>query len=315
MLRAATPAWNRPGLDAGFRPPEKGWVFRLQIRRRFVMAMAEKVFVVTSGKGGVGKTTVTANLGAGLALLGYRTALVDADTGLRNLDVALGLENRVVYDAVDVVRGRCSLQQALVKDKRLENLYLLPAAQREDKTAVSVDDMRGICSDLKKKFDYVLVDSPAGIEHGFRAAAAAAERAIIVTTPDVAAVRDADRVVQLLALGGHPKPWLVVNRVRPRLARSGDALSVEDVLEILRVDFLGAVPEDEAVIVGGNRGVAAAYEASSPAGRALRNIALRLAGEPLPPLPVEEKGGLFRGVLKALGLESGNWSFDKSVRF
>jgi septum site-determining protein MinD len=264
----------------------------------------ERVYVVTSGKGGVGKTTVTANLGAGLALMGHRTVLVDADTGLRNLDVVLGLENRVVYDTVDVVRGRCSLRQALVRDKRLENLYLLPAAQREDKTAVGTDDMRGICSELKKEFDYVLVDSPAGIEHGFRAAAAAAERAVVVTTPDVTAVRDADRVIQLLTLGGHPRPWLVVNRVRPRLARSGDALSVEDVLDILRVDFLGAVPEDEAVIVGGNRGSVVVHEASSPAGRALRNIALRLAGEPLPPLLPEERGGLIRNVLRALGLGS-----------
>lgn len=264
----------------------------------------ERVYVVTSGKGGVGKTTITANLGAGLALMGYRTVLVDADTGLRNLDVVLGLENRIVYDTVDVIRSRCSLRQALVRDKRLENLYLLPAAQREDKMAVSVDDMRHICSELKREFDYVLVDSPAGIEYGFRVASAAAERAVVVTTPDITAVRDADRVIQLLMVGGHPKPWLIINRVRQRLAKSGDVLSVEDILDILCVDFLGAVPEDEAVIVGGNRGNVVVHDASSPAGKALRNIALRLTGEPLSPLLLEEKSSLIRNVLKALGFGS-----------
>jgi septum site-determining protein MinD len=264
----------------------------------------EKIYVVTSGKGGVGKTTVAANLGAALTLLGYRVALVDADTGLRNLDVVLGLENRVVYDSLDVARGRCGLEQALVRDKRLENLFLLPAAQRADKAALGEDDLKRMCLELSRDFDYVLVDSPAGIEHGFRCAARAAEKAVVVTTPDVAALRDADRVLGLLLREGQPRPWLAVNRVRPRLAKSGDALSVEDVLEVLAdAELLGAVPEDEGVIAGANRGSVVVQEAGSPAGRAFRNMALRLAGEAVAPFVPGERSGFLRGILKAFGFE------------
>ncbi|WP_035107360.1 septum site-determining protein MinD [Desulfovirgula thermocuniculi] len=254
----------------------------------------KRVFVVTSGKGGVGKTLVAAGLGAALASLGHRVALVDADTGLRKLDVALGLENRVVYDSVDVVRGRCSLREALVRDKRLGTLYFLPAAQREDKTAVSPEDMREICARLAESFDFVLVDSPAGIEHGFRTAARAAEAALLVTTPDIAAVRDADRVAGLLAEVGLAAPLLVVNRARPRLERTGDSLSPEDVAEALRLRPFAVLPEDERAVVCGNRGLPVTLDPASAAGRALRAAALRLAGEPcaVPRTPNRKGGGL-----------------------
>lgn len=266
----------------------------------------EKIYAVTSGKGGVGKTTVTAGLGAALASLGSRVVLVDADTGLRNLDVALGLENRVVYDSVDVARGRCSLRQALVKDKQLDNLYLLPAAQRADKLDLKEENLRGICGELAEMFDFVIVDSPAGIEHGFRVAVGATEKVILVTTPDVAAVRDADRVVGLVMGMDLPEPLLIVNRARPRMARAGDSLSVEDVVETLRVELLGAIPEDERAVICANRGVPVSLDPASLAGRALRGIALRLTGELTRPVVLpDEQGGILRRLFKLFGMEIG----------
>lgn len=249
--------------------------------------MAEKerlknVCVVTSGKGGVGKTTVTANLGAGLAQLGHRVVLVDADTGLRNLDVVLGLENRVVYDSVDVTQGRCDLRQALVRDKRLTGLYLLPAAQRANKSALGPENMEKICAALVEQFDFVLVDSPAGIDHGFRTAIAAAGEAVLVATPDVPSVRDADRAAELLAVMGVPRVRLLVNRAREKMSKRGELMSPKDVAEVLSLELLGIVPEDERVIAACNRGELAVHDYSSPAGRALRAAVWRFLGEPIP---------------------------------
>ncbi len=238
-----------------------------------------EIWVITSGKGGVGKTTCTANLGTGLALLGRRVAMVDADIGLRNLDVVMGLENRIVYDLVDVAEGYCRLKQALVKDKRVEGLYLLPAAQTKDKTAVSPEQMRSLCQELAREFDFVLIDSPAGIEQGFRNAALAAERALIVTTPEVAAVRDADRVIGLLEATEVAPPLLLINRVRGEMVRRGDMMSIDDMIEVLAIEVLGAVPEDEQIIVSTNRGEPAVLMSHSRAGQAFRLVCRRLLGE------------------------------------
>ncbi|MBQ6841909.1 MAG: septum site-determining protein MinD, partial [Firmicutes bacterium] len=213
-----------------------------------------KVIVITSGKGGVGKTTTTANIGASLALLGKKVCMVDTDIGLRNLDVVLGLENRIVYDIVDAVRGNCRLKQALIKDKRLENMYLLPAAQTKDKTAVSEAQMIELCEKLKEEFDYVIVDCPAGIEHGFKNAIAGADEAVVVTTPEMSAVRDADRIIGLLEAADLRNPRLIVNRIRINMVKSGDMMSVEDILEILAIDLLGIVPDDDEIVVSTNKG-------------------------------------------------------------
>jgi len=246
-------------------------------------------YVITSGKGGVGKTTTTANLGAALAQMGRSVVMVDADIGLRNLDVVMGLENRIVYDLVDVVHGHCRLKQALVRDKRLDNLYLLPAAQTKDKTAVNPQQMRDLSRQLKAEFDFVLVDCPAGIEQGFRNAIAGADQAIIVTTPEVASVRDADRVIGLLEAEQLPPPQLVVNRLRPGMVARGDMLAIEDVLEILAVKLLGIVPDDESIVVSTNRGEPAVL-GRSRAGEAYRNIARRLLGEEVPFMDLGENG-------------------------
>ncbi len=239
-----------------------------------------RIIVTTSGKGGVGKTTFTANLGMALARLGRQVALVDADFGLRNLDLLLGLENRIVYTAVEVISGECRLEQALVKDKREPGLVLLPAAQNRTKDAVSPDQMKQLVTDLAKVYNYVIVDCPAGIEMGFKNAIAAAEEAIIVTTPEIAAVRDADRVVGLLEAEGIKRMHLVVNRLRPRMVQANDMMSVQDVKEILAIPLIGVVPEDERVIVSTNRGEPLVLaEIPSLAGTAFGNIARRLEGE------------------------------------
>lgn len=253
-----------------------------------------EVIVVTSGKGGVGKTTTSANLGTGLAHLGNKVALVDADIGLRNLDVVLGLENRIVYDITDVTGGHCRLRQALIKDKRFEGLFLLPAAQTKDKTAVSPDQMKVLCDDLSQEFDYVIIDCPAGIEQGFRNAIAGAHRAIVVTTPEVSAVRDADRIIGLLEAAELRDPKLIVNRVRYKMVVAGDMMSVEDIIDILAIDLLGVVPEDEMVIPTTNRGEAVIQDERSRAGMAFRNIVRRITGEQVPLLPMEETGLLGR---------------------
>jgi septum site-determining protein MinD len=239
-----------------------------------------RIIVVTSGKGGVGKTTCTANLGMALAQLGRQVAVVDADFGLRNLDLLLGLENRVVYTAMEVLAGQCRLEQALVKDKRQSRLVLLPAAQNRTKEAVNSDQMKQLVNALAQKYDYVLVDSPAGIEMGFKNAIAAAKEALIVTTPEISAVRDADRVVGLLEAQNIKRIHLIVNRIRPAMVQVNDMMSVEDVQEILAVPLIGVIPDDERVIVSTNRGEPLVLaENPSLAGVAFDNIARRLEGQ------------------------------------
>jgi len=244
--------------------------------------MSGQVITITSGKGGVGKTTTTANLGVALALQGKRVVCIDADIGLRNLDVVMGLENRIVYDIVDVIEGRAKMRQALIKDKRLPELYLLPAAQTRDKSAVKPDQMRQLCDNLRKDNDFILVDSPAGIEQGFQNAIAAADAVLIVTTPEVSAVRDADRIIGLVEAAEKGTPRLIINRIRPSMVKRGDMLSTEDVLEILAIELVGIVPDDETIIVTTNRGMPAALANNSQAGQAYRNIAARLLGQDVP---------------------------------
>lgn len=261
-----------------------------------------EVIVITSGKGGVGKTTTTANLGTGLALLGKKVVMVDTDIGLRNLDVVLGLENRIVYDLVDVVEGRCRLKQALIKDKRMDNLYLLPANQTRDKTAVTRHQMMDLCDQLKEDFDFVLIDCPAGIEMGFKNAIAGAEKALVVTTPEVAAVRDADRIIGLLEAAEMEAPRLIINRVRPDMVRRGDMMDIEDMLEILAIELLGVVPEDEMIVVSTNKGEPAILDKRSRAGQAYHNISRRLLGEEVPLLNLEGNEGLVAKLKKLFGL-------------
>lgn len=263
-----------------------------------------EVFVITSGKGGVGKTTTSANLGASLAAIGKSVVLIDADIGLRNLDVVMGLENRIVYHLVDVVEGYCRLQQALIKDKRFENLCLLPAAQTKDKTAVSPDQMRALCKELREEFDFVLVDSPAGIEQGFRNAIAGADQAIIVATPEVSSVRDADRIIGLLEAENMRAPRLIVNRLRPAMVRRGDMMDIDDILDILAIELLGVVPDDESIVVSTNRGEPAALSATSKAGQAYRDIARRMLGEEIA-FADPGRGGLF-GRLRRLFASGGH---------
>ncbi len=260
-----------------------------------------RVITITSGKGGVGKTTTTANVGAALAARGKSVVLVDADIGLRNLDIVLGLENRIVYDIVDVVEGRCRLRQALIRDKRLANLALIPAAQTRDKEAVSPEQMKELCQELRQQFDFILIDSPAGIERGFRNAIAGADEVLVVTNPEVSAVRDADRIVGLVEAAELPPPRLIVNRIDPELVRRGDMLSVEDVLEILAIPLIGVVPADEEIVTATNRGEPVALDPHSRSGQAFRDIAARLLGEDVPFQPLEFPDGVWRRMLRALG--------------
>lgn len=259
-----------------------------------------EVIVVTSGKGGVGKTTTTANIGTSFALLGKKTILVDADIGLRNLDVVLGLENRIVYDLVDVVEGNCELKQAIIKDKRFDTLHLLPASQTRDKNAVTPDQMGILCRELVLDFDYVVVDCPAGIERGFKNAIAGADKAIVVTTPEVSAVRDADRVIGLLESAGKISPLLIVNRVRPHMIQKGDMMGIEDIVDILSITLLGVIPEDEYIVVSTNRGEPAVANPTSIAGQAYNNIAKRLIGEKVPLLDLRPPEESFTDRLKKL---------------
>lgn len=253
-----------------------------------------EVIVVTSGKGGVGKTTTAANVGAGLAGLGHKVCLVDADIGLRNLDVVLGLENRIVYDITDVTAGNCRLRQALIKDKRYDQLFLLPAAQTKDKSAVSPAEMQELCADLKEDFDFVIIDCPAGIEQGFQNAIAGADRPIVVTTPEVSAVRDADRIIGLLEAAEINSPLLIVNRLRPKMVRAGDMMSIDDIIDILAVELLGVIPEDEMIVVSTNKGEPVVQNPSSLSGRAYKNVAHRLKGEQVPFLNLDEQGFFLR---------------------
>lgn len=261
-----------------------------------------EIIVVTSGKGGVGKTTTVANLGAGLAQLGKKVVLVDADIGLRNLDVVMGLENRIVFDLVDVTEGACRLKQALVKDKRYETLFLLPTAQTRDKTAVTPEQMQELCQDLVRDFDYVIIDSPAGIERGFANAIAGAQKAIVVTTPEVSAVRDADRILGMLEAAGKKDLKLLVNRIRPSMVKRGEMMSIDDVIEILAIDLLGVVPEDEFIIISTNRGEPAISNPTALASGAYRNIVRRLNGENVPLLQLDPPQGFWSRLKLLIGL-------------
>lgn len=261
-----------------------------------------RVITITSGKGGVGKTTTTANLGTALAMQGARVAVVDADIGLRNLDIVLGLENRIVYDLVDVIEGRARLRQALIKDKRFPDLCLLPAAQTRDKDAVGRDDMLMLSNQLRAEFDYVLIDCPAGIESGFRNAIAGADEVLIVTTPEVSAVRDADRIIGLVEAFEKGHPRLVLNRIKPRMVNRGEMMSIEDVLQILAIDLIGVVPDDESIVTATNRGEVAVLDRTSRAGRAYIDIARRLKGEQVPFMALDDSQGMLDRFFGMLGL-------------
>jgi len=263
--------------------------------------MTAQVITVTSGKGGVGKTTAVANLATALAMDGKRVVCIDGDIGLRNLDVVMGLENRIVYDIVDVIEGRCKLKQAMIRDKHYSDLYLIPAAQTRDKNAVSPSDMIRICKDLRPDADFIIVDSPAGIERGFRNAIAAADRVLVVTNPEVSAVRDADRVVGILEAEEKGSPLLILNRLNPSLVKSNDMLSAEDVLDLLGIQLVGIVPEDENVIIGSNRGAPVVTDSKSRAGQAFKNIARRLQGQDVPFMDLANQGGIWSAIQRLTG--------------
>jgi len=260
--------------------------------------MGAQVVTITSGKGGVGKTTAVANLAVALAADGARVVCIDGDIGLRNLDVVMGLENRIVYDVVDVIEGRCRLRQAMIRDKRLPELFLIPAAQTRDKSAVTPSDMVRLCNELRGEVDWVLIDSPAGIERGFKNSIAAADRVFVITNPEVSAVRDADRVIGILEAEEKGPPALILNRLNPVMVRQHDMLSAEDVLDLLAIKLIGIVPEDESVIVGTNRGNPVALDPKSRAGQAFRNIARRLSGDDVPFLDLEAGNGLWARLAK-----------------
>lgn len=252
-----------------------------------------EVIVITSGKGGVGKTTTTANIGTGLAMKGYSTVIIDADIGLRNLDVVMGLENRIVYDLIDVIEGNCKLKQGLIKDKRYENLYLLPAAQTKDKNSITPDQMKELVIGLKEEYDFVIVDCPAGIEQGFQNAIAGANRAIVVTTPEVSAVRDADRIIGLLEANSIENPRLIINRVKQEMVNRGDMMSIDDMVDILAIDLIGVVPDDEKIVISTNRGEPAIMDNTSFAGKAYDNIVERILGNDVPLMDLNVEKGLF----------------------
>ena len=251
-----------------------------------------EVIVITSGKGGVGKTTSSANIGTGLAKLNKKVVLIDTDIGLRNLDVVLGLENRIVYNLVDVIEGNCKIKQALIRDKRYENLFLLPAAQTKDKTSVTPEQMKKLTDELKQDYDYIILDCPAGIEQGFKNAIAGADRALVVTTPEVSAVRDADRIIGLLEANEIKKTHLIVNRLRPEMVKRGDMMSADDVIDFLAIELIGQVPDDESIVVATNNGEPLVGD-NSLAGQAYMNICRRITGEQVPFLDLEAKRGLF----------------------
>lgn len=267
--------------------------------------MAGKVVTVTSGKGGVGKTTATANLGVALASEGDKVVCLDADIGLRNLDVVLGLENRIVYDLVDVVEGRCRLRQALIRDKRLPELFLIPAAQTRDKSAVSPSDMIRLCDELRHEFDWIVIDSPAGIERGFRNAIAPADIVLVITNPEVSAVRDADRIIGMIEAEEKGPARLMINRIKPEMVRQGKMLSADDVLELLAIELIGLIPEDDNVVTSTNMGIPIVLNGRSRAGLAFRNVARRLRGEVVPFMELSEDGSIF-GRLARLFRPGGN---------
>lgn len=257
-----------------------------------------RVITVSSGKGGVGKTTATANLGISLASLGKRVVVIDADIGLRNLDIIMGLENRIVYDLVDVVEGRSKLRQAMIKHKKFDDLFLIPAAQTRDKMAVSPEDMVQMTDDLREDFDYILIDSPAGIERGFRNALEPADEVLIVTNPEVSAVRDADRIVGLIEAAEKGPGKLIINRLKTELVRKGEMLSSDDVYDILGLTIIGIIPEDEMVLSASNSGIPVTLNMSSQAGMAFCNVARRIMGEDVPFMNLDGNPGILRRLLR-----------------
>jgi septum site-determining protein MinD len=263
--------------------------------------MSATVITITSGKGGVGKTTATANIGAALANMGQRVACIDADIGLRNLDVVLGLENRIVYDLVDAVEGRCRLNQAMIKDKHIPNLYLIPSAQTRDKTAVSPSDMIRICDELRPDLDWIIVDSPAGIERGFKNAIAPADQVIVITNPEVSAVRDADRIIGIVEAEEKGTPKLLLNRLDPEMVKQNNMLSADDVVDLLAIHLLGIIPEDKAVLISTNQGTPIALNNKSLAGQAYQNIARRIMGEEIPLLDLDKGSGFFNRLSNVFG--------------
>jgi len=260
--------------------------------------------VITSGKGGVGKTTTSANIGIGLAMLGKKVILIDADIGLRNLDVVLGLENRIVYNLVDVVEGNCRLKQALIKDKKFPELFLLPAAQTRDKDSVTPEQMKELCENLKEDFDYVIIDCPAGIEQGFKNAIAGADRAIIVTTPEISAIRDADRIIGLLEANEMKDHRLIVNRLRTDMIKRGDMMSVEDVIDILAIDLIGAIPDDENIVISTNNGEPIVVNQDVLSGKAYLNICKRIMGEDIPYLDLNVNVSFFKKLRNIMGINN-----------
>lgn len=254
--------------------------------------MNGQVVTVTSGKGGVGKTTTSANLGIALASLGQKVVCIDSDIGLRNLDVVMGLENRIVYDLVDAVEQRCRLTQAMIRDKRFETLYLIPAAQTRDKTAISPSDMVRLCDQLRSEVDWVIIDSPAGIERGFRNALAPSDQVLVITNPEVSAVRDADRIIGLVEAEEKGPARLIINRINPAMVKRGDMLSAHDVVDLLAIPLIGIVPEDESVLVSTNHGQPVVMNEKSKAGMAFLNIGKRLMGEDVPWMELDGKTGL-----------------------
>lgn len=262
--------------------------------------MGGKAVTISSGKGGVGKTTATANLGISLASLGKRVVVIDADIGLRNLDVIMGLENRIVYDLVDIVEGRSKLRQAMIKHKKFDDLYLIPAAQTRDKMAVSPEDMVKLTDDLREDFDYILIDSPAGIERGFRNALEPADEVLIVTNPEVSAVRDADRIIGLIEAADKGPGRLIINRLKTELVKKGEMLSSDDVFDILGLTIIGIIPEDELVLSASNSGVPVTLNMDSKAGMAFNNVARRVIGEDVPFMNLDENPGFFQRLARML---------------
>lgn len=264
-----------------------------------------EAIVITSGKGGVGKTTTSANIGTALALMEKKVCLIDTDIGLRNLDVIMGLENRIIYDIVDVIEERCKLKQALIKDKRFDYLSLLPAAQTSDKSAVTMEGMRRIVSELKQEYDYIIIDCPAGIEQGFQNAIAGADRAIVVTTPEKSSVRDADRIIGLLEKEEMKEsPRLIVNRIRNHMVKAGDMIDVDDIVQLLSIDLIGVVIDDEEVIKASNKGEPIALNPNTKSSIAYRNIARRILGETVPLQSFDEDKGMFAKLKRFIGLRA-----------
>jgi septum site-determining protein MinD len=270
--------------------------------------MKGTTIVITSGKGGVGKTTTTANMGTALAMRGHRVVVIDTDIGLRNLDVIMGMESRVMFDLVDVTEGKCKAHQAMVRDRHRHELYLLPAAQTRDKNCLHPEKLQALCRSLEDEFDYVIVDSPAGIDQGFRTAISAAREAVVVVNPEVAAIRDADKVIGLLEASGLRRPKLVINRVSPEMVRRGDMMGQDDIVSLLSVEVLGMVPMDERLIVATNRGIPAVYDRKSAAGAAFLKIAARIDGDESPAPAADHRSGMLERVRGLIGVDRSAFS-------